>query len=397
MRAKIGFSENLTETDMSNIENQSMNELEQKYEAAMEGQRAIERRMRETKDEIERLSSVFEEDCALLKDSQQLCNILKERIFVKRKEGFKEMISADGLKKIVGEYGLFGKVADKTRGIIGMVDGTASAMRKFEEKYEEYRQACFKAGEQVKSREEFRKMADSFKNLEEAAVEEVVSFAETAQQKAASAAAFLDKKFDLTGLKEVAGKEFGAIKSGVMAMFENLAQPAAGEVAEVRQEKTKTERPSKDEVFGNWAEAEFSRTGREPNFRDLDGEYSKYRKYVSDKYGMDSLDELSYSKESGDFVSAIRERHPLRGDFGKATTKAEAFAEWAKAKIDYFGCDPHSSDKGELYADYKNFMKAFYREKADELSYSDKGGAFTTALNKRYGSSKEAPTHKNKP
>ena len=278
----------------------SLKELEEKYEQAIKLQKDIENRLEHTQTEIDRLSTLFDSDLKALKDAQHNTNILKEQIFEVKKHNFKEMLNGEGIKKAFGgAIPFFSKlkeaVSNKTKEVKEYIDGTSINRQWVEEVYEDYKKICIEKGEEIKSKEEFQKIALALKEVDDEVSElNLYKILGKAAKEVGQAKDSFKNVWISLGVEDKIQK--------LLQQKKNSHQDEAMNDSEVIEEKL-----DKKTVLAFWiSEHNIVQDVRAKTaIQDL---YDNYQFFISAAYGHEKVEELAYSIKNGGFVSALN-RH----------------------------------------------------------------------------------------
>ncbi len=108
------------------------------------------------------------ENIQIIKDKE---SSLQNKVFLIQKDAFKETLSVSGLKKLFSDNNSFvKKIKDKGKEIKEVLDGTAFDKEWIDEQYEKYKSTCIKKGEEIKSKEEFKRIAVTIKEIKDGAI-----------------------------------------------------------------------------------------------------------------------------------------------------------------------------------------------------------------------------------
>ncbi|NCQ51626.1 hypothetical protein GW796_06975 [archaeon] len=116
--------------------------------------------LQESFHEIQKSIETSLEKLQALKEKE---STLQNKLFLMQKDLVKENLNVNGIKKLFSNTNFVKKIQE----IKEVLDGTALDKQWIEEHYLKYKASCIKAGEEIKSKEEFKKIADSLKNVED--------------------------------------------------------------------------------------------------------------------------------------------------------------------------------------------------------------------------------------
>lgn len=264
-------------------------EIEAQLLFATEKRKTIETRLKETQQELSRLQELFENDITELKVSQTQENNLQEQLYEAQKANIKQAISVDGFKKILGDATpFFSKIKDKAlshvKDMRDFLDGTSLDKMWVEERYAEYKEICIQKGEDIKSREEFEKIALAIKETEQL-----------------GPTSFYDKVGTVS-------REVGHAKNTIKSVWQSLkVEEKIGNFlkSDIEQEVPPLDLTEVDKktVFGAWIEArDVVKLSKE---KDTSALHQDYLNYVEGVYGNHNVDPLTYSFKNGGFTIAL--------------------------------------------------------------------------------------------
>lgn len=261
-------------------------EIEAEIILATENRKNIENRLKDTQQELSRLQQLFEDDISQLKAAQTHENNLQESLYTLQKQQIKEVMSVDSLKKVIGDATPFfmrikEKTLNKVQGVKEFLDGTSLDNQWINEKYEEYKEICIQKGEEIKSKQEFQKIALAIKETENLGESSIY-----------------DKLSKIS-------KEMGHAKDTIKNVFqtlkveEKIGNFLKGESEEVETTVVEIEL-SKKSVFKGWFDTQDVSNLKEQEGRKL---YEEYTQFVESEYGKDNTSDLSYGYSN--FIAAM--------------------------------------------------------------------------------------------
>ena len=259
-------------------------DIEAEIILATENRKNIENRLKTTQQDLSRLQQLFEDDIAQLKSAQTHENNLQESLYSLQKQQIKEVMSVDSLKKVIGDATPFfmrikEKTLNKVQGVKDFLDGTALDNQWINEKYEEYKEICIQKGEEIKSKQEFQKIA--------LAIKETENLGETS---------IYDK---LSKISKEVGHAKDTIKNVLQTLKveEKIGNLLKGETepnVEVAVELTKKS------VFKEWIDSQHIPTLKQQESRNI---HEGYVQFVASQYGEDKVSDLTYGYSN--FITAI--------------------------------------------------------------------------------------------
>lgn len=278
------------------MEKQTQAELEAELKTTTAQRKAVEKDLESYQEQIKQLQDNIEFALDSLKALQTKENNLQEDLYTVQKESIKAALNINGLKKIFGDSTPFlsslkGKAVETVQKVKGYVDGSYFDQKWLEEKYDEYKEHCIEKGEEIKSKEEFQKIALALRKMQ-TNDDNDLNF------------------FDMVGK---VSKEVGSATNSVKNVFQSLGfvekitNALAGSKEEVAVEIPVTEVSSDEEVkdkktvFNEWVEARNIKKSKSKE--DLEALYKDYKLFVEYVYPNNS--ELAYSLKGGAFTAAL--------------------------------------------------------------------------------------------
>lgn len=241
----------------------------------------LEQKIKENQTLLQELHEQFEKDLETLKDLQDTEDSLRKEISNQQKEDFNDTLSLESMRKIWGKaIPLFSKIksstVNKAKDVKNYIDATTDK-KWIEEKYKEYKAIALKKGDDIKSREEFQKIALSVKNVQ-GEIQEL-------------------NLYDIINkLSTDAGHAGKAIKKAV----KNIKIEEKVEAIIKKKEVAEDDTGNKLDIFTEWASHKFV------NLEDTtDNLYNNYLEYLSKKHPDLDINTISYSKKSGSFTKAL--------------------------------------------------------------------------------------------
>lgn len=283
------------------MEKQTQAELEAQLKATNTQRKSVEKDLESYQEQIKQLQENIEFSLDSLKALQTKENNLQDELYVVQKESIKSALNINGLKKMFGDTTPFltslkGKAVETVQKVKGYVDGTYFDQLWLEEKYDEYKTHCIDKGDEIKSKEEFQKIALALRKMQSnddndlnffdvvGKVSKEVGSASSSVKNVFQSLGFVEKITNaLAGAKEELKKELNS--SPVIAKIEN-------EDIEVKDKKT---------VFNEWVEARNIKKSKSK--QDLNALYNDYKLFVQFVYP-EQL-ELTYSLKGGAFTAAL--------------------------------------------------------------------------------------------
>ena len=275
------------------MEKQTQTELEAELKSTNSQRKLVEKNLELYQEEIKKLQNNIEFSLDSLKALQVKENNLQDNLYAVQKENIKSALNINGFKKIFSDSTPFlsslkGKAVETVQRVKGYVDGSYFDQKWLEEKYFEYKKHCIEKGEDIKSKDEFQKIALALKKMQ-SNEDNDLNF------------------FDVVGK---VSKELGTASNSVKNVFQSLgfvekisnALNGAKEDLSIAIEKVESEKlKDKKTVLNEWIEARNIKKSKTK--QDLMTLYQDYEMFVHFVYP-DNLD-LTYSLKAGAFTAAL--------------------------------------------------------------------------------------------
>lgn len=275
-------------------------QLETELKQTTTQRKSVEKDLESYQEQIKQLQSNIEFALDSLKALQTKENNLQEELYTVQKESIKAALNMNGLKKMFNDSTPFlsslkGKAVETVQKVKGYVDGSYFDQMWIEEKYDEYKEHCISKGEEIKSKEEFQKIALALKKMQ-TNEDEDLNF------------------FDIVGK---VSKEVGSASTSVKNVFQSLGfvEKITNALAASKEENNKNliyvdgmadnalseNLKDKKTVFSEWIEAR--NVTKSKSKQDLDSLYNDYKLFVDFVYP--NSPELAYSLKGGAFTAAL--------------------------------------------------------------------------------------------
>lgn len=148
------------------MENKSLQEVQKELEATTEARKKEEASLHDIQKQLTYLQTTAESSLERLTAIKNEETDLQYKVFIMQKEAIKEALSVTGLKKLISDQNpLVKRLKDKGKEIKEALDGTALDKQWIDEQYESYKEKCIKSGEAVKSKDDFKRIALSLKEI----------------------------------------------------------------------------------------------------------------------------------------------------------------------------------------------------------------------------------------
>lgn len=275
------------------MENKSHEELEKDLKETSSQRKKVELDLEKYQEQIKVLQESISFSFDSLKSLRNRENNLQEELYALQKETIKDALNIMGFKKMFSDSTPFltslkGKAVETVQKVKGYVDGTYFDQKWIEETYSSYKEHCISKGEEIKSKEEFQKIALALKNMQS---EE-------------------DNDLNMKDMVLKVSKEVGSATNSVKAVIQSMTFIEKLKIAlngnkEIDSEFFEEEIEYKDKkiVFQEWIE---NRDIQKPNTKSKDEMnklYEDYVYYIEFLYPENS--ELIYSSKGGAFTAAL--------------------------------------------------------------------------------------------
>ncbi len=237
-----------------------------------------EENLHQLQSEFSKIHEALETTIKELKSVKEKESALMVQLYNMQKDAIKEHISIDGIKKLLSkENPIFKKISEKGKEIKEVLDGTAFDKKWLDEQYEKYKAVCVQKGEEIKSMDEFKKIAITLKELKEENSDSQI------------------KEIFTTAKSKI--KKVGEKVQGTLASLEHLKEEVSEE-----QEKVSELPKTKKEALEYWVKIH--------NIQYSDDKipelYEKYTIFLLQAYGQMSFGEMRYSDKGGAFKTALK-------------------------------------------------------------------------------------------
>lgn len=278
------------------MEKQTQSELESELKNTTAQRKSVEKNLESYQEQMKKLQEDIEFAIDSLKALQTKENNLQEELYNVQKENIKAALNINGLKKIFGDSSPFlsslkGKAVETVQKVKGYVDGSYFDQKWLEEKYDEYKEHCIEKGEEIKSKEEFQKIALALRKIQTNEDNDLNFFDMVGKvsKEVGSATQSVKNVFQSLGFVE---KITNALSASKEELSKEITNTEVHENSETKDKKT---------VFNEWIEARNIKKSK--NKEDLEALYNDYKLFV--EYVYPEKSELVYSLKGGGFTSAL--------------------------------------------------------------------------------------------
>lgn len=268
-----------------NMENKSLQEVQKELEEVVSARKKEEAFLSEVQAQLSALQKSTEgslEKLSALKDQE---TSLQYKVFLMQKDAIKDAISVNGLMKVFSDKNpLVKALKDKGKEIKEVFDGTAFDKQWVDEQYEKYKDACIKKGEEFKSKEEFKSVALTIKDLKTEGNAQITAIASKAGN----------------GLKKFSKALQETIRSNVAVSSEVSVSS--------EDESDKLDVPTtKGEGLDLW----LKHSGETYNEEKLADLYEAYVAYLNKEFDGKIAEDAIYSFKGGSFKKALKKAFQL--------------------------------------------------------------------------------------
>lgn len=280
------------------MEKLTQDQLENELKQTTAQRKSVEKDLESYQEQIKQLQNNIEFSMDSLKALQTKENNLQEELYTVQKESIKAALNMNGLKKMFNDSTPFlsslkGKAVETVQKVKGYVDGSYFDQKWLEEKYQEYKDHCIEKGEEIKSKEEFQKIALALRKMQTNEEGDINFFdiVGKVSKEVGSASTSVKNVFQSLGFVE---KITNALAASKEENNENLiyVDGMADNVENLKDKKT---------VFSEWIEAR--NVTKSKSKQDLDRLYNDYKLFVEFVYP--NSPELAYSLKGGAFTAAL--------------------------------------------------------------------------------------------
>lgn len=279
-------------------------ELEAALKATNSQRKLLEKDLESYQEQMKQLQENIEFSLDSLKALQTRENNLQDNLYAVQKENIKTALNINSLKKMFGDSTPFfsslkGKAFETVQKVKGYVDGSYFDQKWLEEKYEEYKTHCIDKGEDIKSKEEFQKIALVLRQMQ-SSEDNDLNF------------------FDMVGK---VSKEVGSARNSVKEVFQSLGfvekithalssskEDLSKVITHVDSDNDKIESnidviKDKKTIFNEWIEARNIKKSKSK--QDLTSLHHDYVLFVDFVYPNHNSSDLTYSLKGGAFTAAL--------------------------------------------------------------------------------------------
>lgn len=283
------------------MEKQTQAELEAELKATNTQRKSVEKDLESYQEQIKQLQENIEFSLDSLKSLQTKENNLQDALYAVQKENIKAALNINGLKKIFGDSTPFlsslkGKAVETVQKVKGYVDGTYFDQKWLEEKYDDYKTHCIEKGEEIKSKEEFQKIALALRKMQSNEDGDLNFFDVVGKvsKEVGSATSSVKNVFQTLGFVE-------KITTALSGAREELQKELSPAPVITKVDMQDEENKDKKTVFNEWVEARNVKKSKSK--QDLNALYNDYKLFVEFVYP--EQPELSYSLKGGAFTAAL--------------------------------------------------------------------------------------------
>jgi hypothetical protein len=302
------------------MDNITQDEVEKLLIKATEDRKNFEKDLISYQSQIKKIQEDFELTLSSLKSAQTKENQLQEQLYEIQKANIKQTLSLNSVKKVFGEATpFFLNIKERALGAVqnvkGYIDGTHFDRKWIDEKYESYKEICISKGQDIKSKDEFQKIALSIKDVSnESSDLNLYDILGKVSKELGSAKDSIKDVWQSLGLVEKINSAISTVKesdfdSPPLTYLENHESDNKGKNIEVSVIADNAEPMVKEtnildkkSVFNEWI---VNRNIRKTKSKtDISVLYKDYDSYVEFVYPL-SKTELIYTIKSGSFTNAL--------------------------------------------------------------------------------------------
>lgn len=150
------------------MEQLSIQEIQQQLKEVSTLRKQQEENLESLQSEFSKIQVSISDSLENLQELKDKESSLQNKLFLIQKENIKEALSINGIKKMFSDSNpLVKKIKEKSKEIKEVFDGTHLDKEWIDEHYDKYKETCIKKGEEIKSKEEFKKIALTLKNAKD--------------------------------------------------------------------------------------------------------------------------------------------------------------------------------------------------------------------------------------
>ena len=259
--------------------------------------------------EIKKLQENIEFSLDALKAIQTKENNLQEELYEIQKNNIKEVLSLNGIKKMfVDSTPFFSSLKNKTvetvQKVKGYVDGTYFDQRWLDEKYSDYKEHCIQKGEEIKTKEEFQKIALALRKMQTNDDGDLNFFdiLGKVSKEVGSAKNSVKDVFQSLGFVEKINNALSSIKEDGLQTEQEFIEKSLPVITKIEIKDDSLTIKDKKNVFNEWIETRNIQKSKSK--QDLNTLYEDYKLFVEYLY-QEQKEELTYSLKGGAFTAAL--------------------------------------------------------------------------------------------
>lgn len=247
---------------------------------------ALEQKIKDNQKTLQKITEEFETDLENLKSLHEIEESLRKELYTKQKESMHDNLNLESMKKVLGvARPLLSRIKattiEKAKAIKGYIDGSTVDKEWLENRYSEYKKICLKKGEEIKSKEDFKRIALSLKNVQGEIKE-------------------LNLYEMINKLSVDAGHATQAVKKVIKSINLESKVEKVSSLLRKKEMSLDDEPENKSTIFTEWASHKSINLSDSP-----ENLYNNYLEYLSKKYSELEITTISYSKKSGSFTKAL--------------------------------------------------------------------------------------------
>lgn len=249
--------------------------LEAMYEHSIVNKKKLEDKIIDQERQINNLISSLETDLSLLKDEQYRIHCLKEEISEARKNYVKDLMNLSILKKPLSQQlPIISKVKDvlkeKKKELKGYLDGTSENNKWLDERYEEYKTLLQKNNEQIKTKEDFAKIALTLKEANDDS-----------------------PSFSVKNIVNKISDDYGYARKSINNVLKILHLDKNKPLEDIEENNIN----KKEKIFSHWVE--YNNLDRyNIIYNDINDLYNEYLLFVRHMYSIENVNNLTYTKNN---------------------------------------------------------------------------------------------------
>lgn len=265
------------------MEKQSIQQVQDELQQVSHQRKAAEEKFEHLQLQLTKIQTDMEENLDSLQKLKDQESILQNKVYQLQKESLKEALSFNGVKSLLsGASPLLQKIKEKGKELKDVFENSNFDKQWLDEQYDKYRDLCIKKGEEIKSKEEFQKVALTLKKLEKEG-----------------------EDFSFSELLSKASKGVGNVGNTLKEAIKNMKTEGIDKVLSSKPEDISLPQ-TKQEALLQWvAERKITKASLNKANSELYEDYTTYLNWVFENQ---IPEDILYSSKGGSFINALKKQ-----------------------------------------------------------------------------------------